>query len=152
MKKLPFIFLLFILGTFASSGTFPRKALLLMCQGNEEFVRDNPRAEQVICLREEMSSLIKEGNIPIVLERDRDVAWLYLNDPYTPRDFPESNFESDYFDIIMDLFPLKINKDLKRKLKKSNKAFIDALGIEYLVENGEIISRIDYDKFERYAF
>ncbi len=152
MKRLPFIFLFFVLVTFASPGTLQHKRLLLTCQGNEEFIRDNPRAEQVICLREEMSSLIKEGNIPIVIECDRDIAWLYLNDIYSPRDFPEPNFVSDYFNIITDLFPLKINKKLKSKLKKGNKAFIDALGIEYLVDNGEATSKIDYEKFERYAF
>jgi hypothetical protein len=29
---------------------------------------------------------------------------------------------------------------------------MEALGIEYLVENGEVISLIDYDKFENFMF
>ncbi len=150
MKTLTFIFLTFFIGTLACQCP-TKKELILSCQGNEEFIRDNPRAEQVICLREEMESLIKEGNIPIVIECNRDVAWLFLNDPMG-RDYPEVNFESDYFEIILDLFPLKINKALKKRLKKGNKEFIEALGIEYIVENGEVISKIDYDKFEKFMF
>jgi hypothetical protein len=68
------------------------------------------------------------------------------------RDYPEVDFDSDYFDIILDLFPLKINKELKRSLRLGNKAFMEALGIEYLVEDGEVISLIDYDKFENFMF
>ena len=78
-----------------------QKTLLLVCQGTEEFYRDNPRAADVLCLREEMESLIKDGNIPIVIECDRNVAWLYLNDPMG-RDYPEVNFDSDYEGIIME--------------------------------------------------
>jgi len=155
MKTLPFIFLMFLTGTLVAfkpyPAGYPEKALLLVCQGNEEFTRDNPRPADVIFLREEMASLIKEGNFPIVIECDRDVAWLYLNDTLG-RDYPEANFDSDYFDIILDLFPLKINKELKKSLSVGNKAFMDALGIEYLIEDGEVISKIDYDKFENFMF
>lgn len=152
MKKLLLI-LLVVMVTSAMSVPQKKhnKELLLTCQGKENFSRDNPRAADVLCLREEMKSLIKEGNIPIVIECDRNVAWIYLNDPMG-RDYPEVNFESDYFEIILDLFPLKINKELKKSLKNGNKAFIDALGIEYLIENGEVISKIDYDKFENFMF
>ena len=153
MKTLPFILLVIMVGTLAASTPqkWPKKALLLTCEGNETFTRDNPRAADVLLLREEMQSLIKEGNIPIVIECDRDVAWIYLNDPMG-RDYPEVNFESDYFEIILDLFPLKINKELKRSLSAGNKAFMEALGIEYLVQDGEVISKIDYDKFENFMF
>jgi len=129
----------------------PKKELLLTCQGRETFSRDNPRAADVLCLREEMESLIKEGNIPVVIECDRSVAWIYLNDPMG-RDYPEVDFESDYFEIILDLFPLKINRELKKSLTVGNKAFMEKLGIEYLVEDGEVISKIDYDKFENFMF
>ena len=129
----------------------PKKELLLSCQGKETFCRDNPRPADVQFLREEMESLIKEGNIPIVIESDRDVAWIFLNDPMG-RDYPEANFESDYFEVILDLFPLKINKELKKSLNNGNKAFMEALGIEYLVEDGQVISKIDYDKFENFMF
>ena len=142
-----------MVGTLAASTPqkWPKKALLLTCEGNETFTRDNPRAADVLLLREEMQSLIKEGNIPVVIECDRDVAWIYLNDPMG-RDYPEVDFDSDYFEIIMDLFPLKINKELKKSLAVGNKAFMDALGVEYLIENGEVISKIDYDKFENFMF
>jgi hypothetical protein len=68
------------------------------------------------------------------------------------RDYHDVDFESDYFEIIMDLFPLKINKELKKSLKLGNKAFMEKLGIEYLVKNGEVISKIDYEKFENFVF
>ena len=127
-----------------------KEELLLSCQGNENFCRDNPRPAQIFSLREEMESLIKEGNIPIVIECGKNVAWIVLNDPDCGRDYPEVDFDSDYFEIILDLFPLKINKKLKKSLKAGNKAFIDALGIEYVVSEGEVISKIDYDKFEKF--
>jgi len=153
MKTLPFILLVIMVGTLAASTPqkWPKKALLLKSEGKETFTRDNPRAADVLLLREEMQSLIKEGNIPIVIECDKDVAWIYLNDPMG-RDYPEVDFDSDYFDIILDLFPLKINKELKRSLSAGNKAFMEALGIEYLVQDGEVISKIDYDKFENFMF
>lgn len=151
MKALPFILLTFLVGILAFPNKVGQKTLLLVCQGTEEFSRDNPRAEQILLLREEMSSLIKEGNMPIVIECDRDIAWLYLNDPMG-RDYPEVNFKSDYEGIIMDLFPLKINRTLKKSLKKGNKEFFKTLGVEYVVEDGEVISKIDYDKFEKFMF
>ncbi len=150
MKSL--LLILFATVTLSATNKHPQKALLLICQGTENFSRDNPRAEEVLLLREEMESLIKEGNIPIVLEYDKNVIWIILNDPYTGRDYPEAEFDSDYFDIIGDLFHLKLNPELKRSLQKSNKDFINALGIEYQVKNEEIISIIDYDKFDKYAF
>ena len=113
---------------------------------------DNPQTGQLLFLNEEMASLIKNGNIPIVIECDRDVAWIYLNDVYDGRDYPEVEFESDYFNIIVDLFPIKINKELKKRLKKGCRAFMNALGVEYLIENGEVISKINYDKFEKFMF
>ena len=152
MKKLLLILLMVMV---ASAMSAPKKKhnkeLLLTCQGKENFSRHNPRAADILYLREEMESLIKEGNFPIVIECDRNVAWIYLNDPMG-RDYPEVDFDSDYFDIILDLFPLKINKELKKSLKQGNKAFMETLGIEYLVENGEVLSIIDYEKFENFMF
>ena len=148
MKALPFIMLMFLLGTLASPARIRQKeSLLLVCQGAEEFVRDNPRAEQVLLMREEVESLIKEGNYPVVIECDRKVAWIFVNDPDNGRDYPEVNFKSDYFEML-DLFPLKINRTLKKRLKIGNKEFLETLGIKYLVKNGEVISEIDYDRFE----
>ena len=153
MKKAQFIILMILLGCVPiSAQSHPKMALLLSCQGNENFCRDNPRPAQIFSLREEMESLIKEGNIPVVIECDRNVAWLYLNDPDGGRDYPEVNFQSDYFEIIMDLFPLKINKELKMALKLGNASFMEILGIKYQVENGEVVSKIDYDKFENFVF
>ena len=152
MKALPFVLLMFLLGTLVSPAKIrPKETLLLVCQGNENFSRDNPRAEQVLLMREEVESLIKEGNYPVVIECDKKVAWIFLNDPDDGRDYPEVNFESNYFEML-DLFPLKINRTLKKSLKRGNKEFLEALGIEYIIRNGEVFSRIEYDKFEKFMF
>lgn len=152
MKRTTVLSVIVLMGFFVIiAQPYPKKALLLSCQGNETFCRDNPRPAQIFSLREEMESLIREGNIPIVIECEKNVAWIYLNDPMG-RDYPEVNFESDYFEILLNLFPLKINKELKKSLKQGNRAFIEALGIEYRVEDGEVTSLIDYDKFENFVF
>ena len=98
-----------------------------------------------------MKALIKNGSIPIVIEGENNVAWIYLNDP-EGRDYPDIDFESNYFEIIQDLFPLKINKELQKSLKKGNKAFLKTLGIEYIIEGEEVISRINYKVFEKFMF
>ena len=152
MKKLLLILLAIMVTSIMSAPQRkPQKELLLTCQGKETFFKDNPRPADIQFLRKKMESLIREGNIPIVIECDKDVAWIFLNDPMG-RDYPEVDFDSDYFDIILDLFPLKINKELKRSLSAGNKAFMEALGIEYLVQDGEVFSLIDYDKFENFMF
>ena len=144
MKSLPFILLMFLVGTLVSPAR-PKETLLLICQGNEEFSRENPRIEQ------EVESLIKSGSIPVVIECDRNVVWVYLNDPDDGRDYPVADFKSDYFETL-DLFPLKLTKKLKKMLKKGNKEFLETLGVEYIVKNGELFSKIDYDKFEVFTF
>ena len=151
MRTLPFIFLMFLLGTLTSTAKIrPEKTLLLVCQGNKEFSRKNFEIEQILFIREEVESLIKGGSLPVVIECNRNVAWLYLNDPLG-RDYPEVDFESDYFETL-NLFPLKLTTKLKRMLKKGNKEFLETLGIEYIVENGEVFSKIDYNKFEIFMF
>ena len=150
MKSLPFILLMFLVGTLVSPAR-PKETLLLICQGNEEFSRENPRIEQVLLMREEVESLIKSGSLPVVIECDRNVVWVYLNDPDDGRDYPVADFKSDYFETL-DLFPLKLTKKLKKMLKKGNKEFLETLGVEYIVKNGEVFSKIDYDKFEVFTF
>ena len=150
MKSLALILLMFLGETLASPAR-PKETLLLVCQGNEEFSRENPRIEQVLLMREEVESLIKSGSFPIVIECDRNVAWVYVNDPDDGRDYPVANFKSDYFETL-DLFPVKLTKSLKKVLKGGNKKFLETLGIEYIVRNGEVFSRIDYNKFDYFAF
>ena len=114
--------------------------------------RQDLKDEEIPSLRNRMESLIKTGHIPVVIEEGNNVVWLYLNDPYGGRGYPETNFDSDYFEIITDLFPLKLTNRLKRSLKRGNKSFVKTLGIEYIVENDEVISRINYDTFEKFIF
>ena len=102
-------------------------------------------------MREEVESLIKEGNYPVVIECDKKVAWIFLNDPDDGRDYPEVNFESNYFEML-DLFPLKINRTIKKRIRSANKEFVEDMRIEYIIRNGEVFSRIEYDKFEKFMF
>ena len=125
--------------------------LVFTCDGYTTTFRQNLKVEEVSSLRNRMESLIKSGSIPLVIESKNDVAWIYLNDP-EGRDYPEVNFESDYFEIITDLFPLKLTNKLKKSLKKGNKTFMKTLGVEYVIENEEVISKINYDIFERFMF
>ena len=150
MKSLPFILLMFLVGTLVSPAR-PKETLLLICQGNEEFSRENPRIEQVLLMREEVESLIKSGSLPVVIECDRNVVWVYLNDPDDGRDYPVADFKSDYFETL-DLFPLKLTKKLKKKKKKGNKEFLETLGVEYIDKNREVLSKINNDKYEGIAF
>lgn len=152
MKTLPIVLVMLLVGAFSYSSNPQNKKLIIKYQDIEEFLMDNPGTGKVVFLDEKMTSLIKEGKIPIVIEQEKNVAWIYLNDIYGGRDYPEVDFESDYLNIIMDLFPLKINRNLRKKLKKGSNAFFDALGVKYLIEDGEIISKINYDKFEKFIF
>ena len=112
---------------------------------------ESPRNDVSLSLWKKMESLIKDGEYPVVIEYDHDIAWILLNDPDNSRDYPETNFKSDYFETITDLFPIKINKTLKNSLIKGNKVFFETLGIEYIIEDEEVISKINYEKFERFV-
>lgn len=145
---LPAVLLMFMVGTLAFCGPVQKKTLVLIYQGSSDSIKSEP----ILFLRDEMCSLIKQGGFPLIVEKDKDVAWIYLNDPEGARDYPGVNFESDYFEVIMDLFPIKLTKKLKNALKKGSKNFITTLGIAYVVEDDEVISRIDYKKFEKFVY
>ena len=129
-----------------------KSSLLLTYQGNGSYLGTGIQSEDVPLIREEMGNLIKKGYTPILVEGDWEVIWLYLNDPYTPIDSIEIDFESDYLDTIQDLFPIKPSKRIKKILSKKwdKKKVMDVLGIRYLVEDDEVISLINYKKFEKY--
>lgn len=125
--------------------------LQLISQGTQELSVYIEHQEEALQLRDEIEFLIKNGNYPVVIEEKRNVLWVYLNDPYGGKDYPVSNFESDYFETI-DLFPLKLTNQLKSCLKKGNRFLLETLGIRYIIKDGEVISKIDYSKFDRYVF
>lgn len=125
--------------------------LRLISQGTQELSVYIEHQEEALQLRDEIEFLIKSGNYPVVIEEKRNVLWVYLNDPYGGKDYPVSNFESDYFETI-DLFPLKLSNQLKSCLKKGNKFLLETLGIRYIIKDGEVVSKIDYNKFDRYVF
>lgn len=149
MKKFRFL-LMFLLWTLTlhAQNNAPLK---LICQGTKEHSAYIKHQEEALQLRDEVEFLIKDGNYPVVIEEKRNVLWVYLNDPYGAKDYPVSNFESDYFETV-DLFPLKLTNQLKSCLKKGNKFLLETLGITYIINDGEVISKIDYNKFDRFVF
>ena len=152
MKKLFIMLLMLLIGESAFSAPQQhKKQLILTYDRCEEILMESPRNDVSLSLWEKIESLIKDGEYPVVIEYDHDIAWILLNDPDNSRDYPEAHFKSDYFETITDLFPIKINKTLKNSLIKGNKVFFETLGIEYIIEDEEVISKINYDKFERFV-
>lgn len=152
MKTLPFVLSMFLIGTLAYAAPQQRtNPIVLTYEGNEIVLMENPRNEESLFPQREMESLIRKGESPIIIEVNRDIAWIYLNDS-NGKDYPETNIKSDYFEIIWGVFPIKMNKTLKNSLKRGNKAFFETLGIEYIIKNNDVISKIDYGKFDRFAF
>lgn len=153
MKTLPLLLSsIFVVSLACINPQQHEKPIVLTYEECEKVLMENPRDDESLSLTKEMESLIKDGKFPIIIEHDKNVAWIYLNDPTNSRDYPETNLKSDYFEIITDLFPIKINKTLKSSLKKGNKAFFETLGIEYVITKNEVISNINYEKFERFVF
>ena len=92
--------------------------------------------------------------MPIVIEGDKQIAWIYLNTIDDPRGYEGEDFDeiqTEYIELSMDLFPIKINRKLRRKLQRGYDKFFETIGVEYFIgENDEVISKIDYDKFEKF--
>lgn len=152
MKKFLFIFLGLIISTLALAQNNPFR---LVVSGHstysESLVKDNNIQE----LRNVCDSLIRKGYIPTVLNKECDVVWIYLYDPTSATDFIDDDEEEvDYGEPIYDLFPIKLNKQLKRIYQQGNASFMKKLGITYSVdkETDEVISIIDYEKFIGAAF
>lgn len=142
-----YLFVLMCLLPILGTSALPSE-LIFTYEGNDTTFRQKLKTEEIPSLRNRMESLLKAGNIPIVVEEKNDVVWLYLNDP-CGRGYTDIDFKSDYFETIQDLFPLKLTDKLKQSLKEGNKSLIKTLGIEYIVSDEEVISRIDYDTFEQ---
>jgi len=141
---------------FASS---QQTSLMLTWQKVGEVVKGiGTPVSQIPLLKDEMVECISNGYLPIVIEGDRDIAWIYLNTVDDPRGYEGEDFEiqTNFIELSMDLFPLKIEKRLMRKLRlghENYKRFFKAIGVEYDEdENGEIISRINYKKFEKFVY
>ena len=136
----------------ASLAYSQEKSLILTYQCGGSYNGYGIQSQDLPDIRERMSNLIKDGYSPILIEGDSEIIWLYIDDPYNPVDYVEMDFESEHSESIPDLFPIKTNRKLKRALKKwwNNERVLDILGIKYQVENDEVISVINYKKFERY--
>ena len=139
------------IGPFASS---QHTSLMLTYQGNGVFAGIGTQPQQIPLLKDEMVERITKGFLPIVIEGDEEIAWIYLNTIDDPRGYEDDSDEiqTEYIELSMDLFPIKINKKLRRKLHMGHDKFFEAIGVEYFIKNDEVISRIDYDKFERFIW
>jgi len=147
MKRM-YSFLLLCLG-IALIVLVDSHGLILTYEGPNIVYKQKLKKQDLPSLRDRMESIIKSGNIAIAVEKKNDVVWLYLNDP-CGRDYTDIDLQSDYLEVIQDLFPLKLTDKLKKSLKEGNESFIKTLGIEYIVVDKEIISKIDYETFEQY--
>ena len=151
MKRLLLVLMLMIaIGQSASS---QHTSLMLTYQGNGVSAGIGTQISQIPLLKDEMVERITKGYLPIVIEGDKEIAWIYLNTIDDPRGYEGEDFDeiqTEYIELSMDLFPIKINKMLRRKLQRGYDKFFEAIGVEYSIENDEVISKIDYDKFERF--
>lgn len=152
MKKIVFIFVLLVsIGTIAYG---QHKSLILNYEGHQSYGGIGTPEKKIPELHDEMVELIKKGYATLVIEGNDEIAWILLNDVSNPKDYTDgsslASIESDYINLIQDLFPIKITKSLKRKLNRGINVFMTALGIEYVVDGDEVTTIVDYDKFEKY--
>lgn len=152
MKRLLIVLMLMVaIEPFASS---QHTSLMLTYQGNGVTAGIGTQAQQIPLLKNEMVERISNGYLPIVIEGDKQIAWIYLNTIDDPRGYEGEDFDeiqTEYIELSMDLFPIKINRKLRRKLQRGYDKFFETIGVEYFIgENDEVISKIDYDKFEKF--
>ncbi len=142
--------LVFLVGSLAFAQQ--KHGLMLTYQGHGSYSGHGITSKDIPEIREKMETLIRDGYLPILIEGDWEVIWLYLNDPINPIDCEEIDFESDYICEIEDLFCIKTDEKIKTLLKEkwNNKKVLKLLGIRYKVKDDEVISAIDLRKFERY--
>ncbi len=142
--------LAFLVGSLAFAQQ--KHGLMLTYQGHGSYNGYGITTKDIPEIRSNMELLIKEGYLPILVEDDWEVIWLYLNDPFNPIDCEDVDFESDYICEIEDLFCIKADERIKNLLKEkwNNKKVLKILGIKYKVENDEVISVINLKKFEKY--
>ena len=150
MKKLIIILLAILVGSLAFAQQ--KRGLMLTYQGHGAYNGCGITSKDIPEIREHMEFLIREGYLPILIEGDWDVIWLYLNDPVNPIDAVDIDFESDYIEEIQDLFCIKTDERIKTLLKEkwNNKKVLKILGIRYKVENDEVTSKVKLKKFEKY--
>ena len=127
-------------------------SLMFTYQGNGVFASIGTKTQQIPLLQEEMVERISKGYLPIVIEGNEEIAWIYLNTLDDPRGYEDLDVTTDYIELEMYLFPVKINKKLRRKLHSGYKTFFETIGVDYSIENGEIVSHIDYSKFEQFIY
>ena len=155
MKKLIMFMLMIKIG---SSAFCHHTSLMLKYQGNKATNGIGAQVSQIPLLKDEMVKRISEGYWPIVIEGDNNIAWIYLNTVDDPRGYEGEDYdeiETDYIELSADLFPIKINDNLRELLTRKRyggyEKFFKTIGVRYSsLENGEIISVINYDKFEKF--
>jgi hypothetical protein len=140
---------------------FCQSSLMLTYQGHGATAGIGTQVSQIALLKDEMVERISHGFLPIVIEGNQEIAWIYLNTVDDPRGYEGEDFDgiqTDYEELFMDLFPIRIDEDLKKLLNKQRggyKQFFKTIGVEYLdpqKTNGEIVSKINYDKFDKFVY
>ena len=131
-----------------------KRSLMLTYQGHGSYNGCGITSKDIPEIRENMEFLIRNGYLPILIEGDWDVIWIYLNDLENPIDAIDIDFESDYLDEIQDLFCIKTDEEIKTLLKEKwdNKKVLKLLGIRYKIDkdSDEVISKIKLKKFAKY--
>ena len=156
MKKFLFTLLVLVLVLPAASAQNP---LVIKYEGNGVIGGAGLQPSQAPEAEQDVIARLNENYLPVVVEYKKglfgkfrpSVAWIYLNTVDDPRGYPETTIQSDYFGVI-NLFCINLSFWLRLKLKKGVNHFFKTLGVEYYInENGEIISTINYNKFERFV-
>lgn len=144
--------------TIGSLAFAQQTSLMLMFQGHKA-TKGIPVYE-IPLLKDEILECIPNGYMPIVIEGNYEIAWIYLNTVDDPREYVGEDFdeiETSYIELYNDLFPIRINETLKELLTRKRyggfKKFFKTIGVRYSNDdNGEIITKINYDKFEPFVF
>ena len=150
MKKLIIILLTILIGAVASAQG--KRGLLLTYQGHGSYNGCGVTPKDIPGIRENMEFLIKKGYLPILIEGDWEVIWLYLDNPNATFNRTKIDFESDYINEIHDLLCIKTDEKIKTLLKEdwNNKKVLKLLGIKYKTKNDEVTSKVKPKKLKKY--
>lgn len=159
MKQFILSIVILILGISVSSA---QNSLIIKFEGNGVVGIAGMLPSEAYKAKDEILSKLQQSFLAFLVESAPNrqgvykptVAWIYLNDTKDPRDYHDvSDIESDYLGKI-ELFCINLSPRLRFILKaKGTKGLFDEIGVKYDTdENGDLISIIDYEKFEKFVY
>ena len=159
MKKFILSVVMLIFGISVSAA---QNSLIIKYEGNDVFGIAGMLPSEANKAKDEIISKLQQGFLAFLVENTPNrqgvykptIAWIYLNDTKDPRDYHDvSDIESDYLGKI-ELFCINLSPRLRFILKvKGTEGFFNEIGVKYDTdENGDIISIIDYEKFEKFVY